>query len=79
MKLILKSSKVIEQIEAGLKIKTIVFYKVNIDEICECVDECGVESIPKFSLYHKGSEIDCVCGFDIKKIGELLSKTKQTT
>lgn len=72
----MKAGPVIEQIEAGLKIKTIVFYKVNIDEICECVDECGVESIPKFSLYHKGQEVGCVCGFDIIKIGELLTLKK---
>ena len=39
----MKAGPVIEQIESGLKINTIIFYKVNIDEICECVDECGVE------------------------------------
>mgnify|MGYP003389085057 CR=1 FL=1 len=73
----MKATPIIQKIEEGLTIDNILFYKVNIDEICEVVDECNVESIPKFSLYHKGSEIDCVCGFDIKKIGELLAKTKQ--
>ena len=75
-KLCMEAGPVIEKIEAGLTIDTIKFYKVNIDDICECVDNCQVDSIPKFSMYFKGEEVGSVNGFDLKKIGELLNIPK---
>ena len=75
----MKATPVIEQIEKGLTDTNILFFKVNIDEICECVDNCSIKSIPKFSLYHLGEEVDSINGFDIKKIGELLKKTKPSS
>jgi len=63
----------IEELEMKIKLKNLYFYKIDIDENCECVDNCEVKSIPKFSLYYNGSELDSVCGADIKAIGQMLN------
>ena len=69
----LKALPVIEQLEAGVNISHLKFYKINIDENCECVDNLNIQSIPKFSLYLNGEEIQSVNGFNLESIGNMLT------
>jgi len=63
----------IEQLEKGIVSKNILFFKVNIDNVSECVKECDIKSISKFSLYKNGELIESIIGYDIKKIGNTIN------
>jgi thioredoxin-like negative regulator of GroEL len=68
----IKVMPLVEQLEKGIVSKNIIFFKVNIDEVSECVEICDIKSIPKFSLYKNGDLIESINGFDIEKIGSTL-------
>ena len=68
----LRAMPFLEQLENGIKINNLKFYKINIDENCECVDNLNVKSIPQFSLYYNTLEVDCVTGFNIEQLGNML-------
>ncbi len=68
----LKIMPEIEKLEKGITLSNIHFIKVNIDENCECTDNCNISSIPKFNLYLNGEEVDCVCGANVQAVGQML-------
>ena len=68
----LRAIPFLEKLESGINIKNLKFYKINIDENCECADVLNVKSIPKFSLFYNSSEIDSISGFKIEELGNML-------
>ena len=69
----IKLFPLIEKLEKNIKLKNLIFYKINIDENCECVDNCNINSIPRCSLYYNGVLLEFVSGSNIQNIGKLLN------
>ncbi|KAK7051630.1 Peptide-N(4)-(N-acetyl-beta-glucosaminyl)asparagine amidase [Paramarasmius palmivorus] len=48
------------------------FYKVDVDAQQEIVQECGIQSMPTFQVYHKGNKVGEIKGAAPQKLQELL-------
>ena len=52
--------------------KNVRFYKVDIDEVSEAVEEYEVQAMPTFVLFRDGSEISRFAGANAQKLEEEL-------